>query len=189
MPPPMHPRPNKADLLAAVDKTIPDVIAPALNVLFCGTNPGLYSAAVGHHYGRPGNRFWPTLHAAGFTPRLFRPTEEHELLGLGYGITDVVLRASTAADELSNAEIVAGGKALRSKVKKYAPRFLAVLGLGIYRTAFNAPKANVGLQVERIDDTRVWVLPNPSGLNAHYQPAELVRLFTELFLASRPDVG
>ena len=178
-------RPTPAELLAATDKTIPDVIAPELNVLFCGTNPGLYSAAVGHHYGRPGNRFWPTLHASGFTPRLFRPSEEHELLTLGYGITDVVLRASTAAHELTKAEIVAGGKVLRIKVQKFAPQFLAVLGLGIYRTAFSQPKAVVGLQAERIGDTQVWLLPNPSGLNAHYQPAELVRLFAELHTASR----
>ena len=178
-------RPTPADLLAASDKTIPDVIAPGLSVLFCGTNPGLYSAVVGHHYGRPGNRFWPTLHASGFTPRLFRPSEEHELLRLGYGITDVVLRASTAAHELTKAEIVAGGKELRRKVQKVAPQFLAVLGLGVYRTAFSQPKAVVGLQAERIGTTKVWVLPNPSGLNAHYQPMELVRLFAELHTASR----
>ena len=178
-------RPTPADLLLASAKTIPDVIAPGLSVLFCGTNPGLYSAAVGHHYGRPGNRFWATLHASGFTPRLFRPSEEHELLRLGYGITDVVLRASTAAHELSKVEIMEGGKALRSKVMKFAPRYLALLGLGIYRTAFSKPKAIVGLQAERIGTTKVWVLPNPSGLNAHYQPAELVRLFAELHTASR----
>jgi TDG/mug DNA glycosylase family protein len=180
----MHPRPTKAELLAAADKTIPDVIAPGLDVLFCGTNPGLYSAAIGCHYGRPGNRFWPTLYAAGFTPRLFDPSEVGEMLGLGYGITDVVLRASTAADELTADELVSGGKALRRKVKKYAPRFLAVLGIGIYRIAFRQPKAVIGLQKGRIGNTRVWVLPNPSGLNAHYQPAELVQLFAELFVAS-----
>ena len=181
----MSRRPTPADLLASSGKTIPDVIAPGLSVLFCGTNPGLYSAAVGHHYGRPGNRFWPTLHASGFTPRQFRPAEEHQLLRLGYGITDVVLRASTAAHELSKVEIMEGGKVLRSKVQKFAPQFLAVLGLGIYRSAFDARKAVVGLQAERIGTTKVWVLPNPSGLNAHYQPAELVRLFAELYAASR----
>ena len=181
----MSRRPTPADLLASSGKTTPDVIAPGLSVLFCGTNPGLYSAAVGHHYGRPGNRFWPTLHASGFTPRLFRPSEEHELLALGYGITDVVLRASTAAHELSKDEIVTGGKTLCRKVQKFAPQFLAVLGLGIYRTAFSKPKAIVGLQAERIGDTQVWLLPNPSGLNAHYQPAELVRLFAVLHAASK----
>jgi TDG/mug DNA glycosylase family protein len=178
-------RPTKADLLAAADKTLPDVIAPNLVVLFCGINPGLYSAAVGHHFARPGNRFWPTLHAAGFTPRLFQPAEERELLALGYGITNVVRRASAAADELSDAEVVAGGRRLRAKVRKYAPRFLAVLGVGAYRVAFGKPKAGIGLQDEVIGGTRVWVLPNPSGLNAHYQAAGLARVFAELFAASR----
>jgi len=178
-------RPTKADLLAAADTTLPDVIAPGLAVLFCGINPGLYTAAVGHHFGRPGNRFWPTLHAAGFTPRLFHPAEQRELLGLGYGITNVVRRASAAADELSDAELVAGGKRLRTKVRKYAPRFLAVLGVGAYRVAFGKPKAGIGLQDEVIGRTRVWVLPNPSGLNAHYQAASLAKVFAELFTASR----
>lgn len=182
-------RPTKADLLAAADKTIPDVIAPELAVLFCGINPGLYSAAVGHHFGRPGNRFWPTLHAAGFTPRQFHPADQRELLGLGYGITNVVRRASAAADELSDAEVVAGGKRLRTKVKRYAPRFLAVLGVGAYRVAFGKPKAGIGLQNEAIGGTRVWVLPNPSGLNAHYQAAGLAKVFGELFAASRAGNG
>lgn len=181
----MNHRPTKADLLAAADKTLPDVIAANLTVLFCGINPGLYSAAVGHHFGRPGNRFWPTLHAAGFTPRQFHPTEERELLALGYGITNVVRRASAAADELSDAEVVAGGKGLRTKVRRYSPRFLAVLGVGAYRVAFGKPKAVVGFQDERIGDTRVWVLPNPSGLNAHYQAGELAKVFGRLFAACR----
>src|SRR5205814_418269 len=112
------------------DKIVPDVIAPGLTVLFCGINPGLYSAATGHHFARPGNRFWPALHASGFTPRLLHPSEERELLGLGYGITNVVQRASATADLLSVAEVVAGGKRLRTKVKRLAPRFLAVLGIG-----------------------------------------------------------
>ncbi len=185
----MNPRPTKADLLAAADKTIPDVIVPNLAVLFCGINPGLYSAAIGHHFGRPGNRFWPTLHAAGFTPRLLHPAEERELLGVGYGITNVVRRSSAAADELSDAEVVAGGKRLRTKVLKYAPRFLAVLGVGAYRVAFAKPKAGIGLQDERIGGTRVWVLPNPSGLNAHYQAAGLARVFAELFAASLSGTG
>lgn len=173
-------KPTRSDLLAAAAKTLPDVIAPGLNVLFCGINPGLYSAAIGHHFGRPGNRFWPTLFAAGFTPRLFRPSDERELLPLGYGITNVVGRASAAADELSVEEVVAGGKVLRRKVLKYKPRFLAVLGVTAYRVAFAAPKAAVGLQPDPIGDTRVWVLPNPSGLNAHYQAAALARVFGEL---------
>ena len=173
-------RPTRADLLAAADRTVPDLVRPALTVLFCGINPGLYSAAIGHHFGRPGNRFWPTLHAAGFTPRVFSPNEEAGLLPLGYGITNVVERASATADQLSVEEIVAGGKRLVARVKRYRPRVLAVLGVGAYRVAFGRPKAAVGPQAEMIGDTRLWVLPNPSGLNAHYQAADLARVFREL---------
>ena len=173
-------RPTRAELLAAKNKTVPDVIAPGLVVLFCGINPGLYTAAIGHHFGRPGNRFWPTLFAAGFTPRLFDPSEEAELLPLGYGITNVVARATAAADELTDREMVRGGRVLREKVAEFAPRFLAVLGVGAYRVAFDRPKAAVGLQEESVGDTRVWVLPNPSGLNAHYRAGDLARVFREL---------
>lgn len=176
----MTPRPTRAELLAAKDKTVPDVIAPGLRVLFCGINPGLYTAAIGHHFGRPGNRFWPALFAAGFTPRLFDPSEERLLLPLGYGITNVVERASATADELTRDETVAGGTRLVKRVKKYAPRFLAVLGIGAYRVAFARPKAAMGLQPEPIGGTRVWVLPNPSGLNAHYQADDLTKVFRAL---------
>jgi len=182
----MEPRkPTRADLLAAADRIVPDLVKPGLSVLFCGINPGLYSAATGHHFARPGNRFWPTLHAAGFTPRLLHPSEEAELLDLGLGITNVVARASAAADELTEAEMVAGGKRLRTKVKRFAPRFLAVLGVGAYRVAFARPKAAVGPQPEVIGETRVWVLPNPSGLNAHYQAKDLAQVFRELWEASQ----
>jgi TDG/mug DNA glycosylase family protein len=170
--------------LASVDKTVPDVIAPGLQVLFCGINPGLYSAFTGHHFARPGNRFWPTLFAARFTSRLLAPWEEGELLPLGYGITNVVRRASATADQLTTDEIVRGGKQLRTKVRRYKPRYLAVLGVGAYRVAFESPKAKLGLQPVPIGETRVWVLPNPSGLNAHYQLAELARLFAELRAAA-----
>jgi TDG/mug DNA glycosylase family protein len=173
-------KPTPADLKAAKNKTVPDVIAPGLKVLFCGINPGLYTAAIGHHFGRPGNRFWPTLHAAGFTPRLFDPSEELELLPLGLGITNVVARATAAADELTERELVAGGRILLAKVREYRPRYLAVLGISAYRTAFAQPKAVVGLQRDRIAETRVWVLPNPSGLNAHYQGKELAKVFRAL---------
>jgi TDG/mug DNA glycosylase family protein len=176
-------RPTRADLLAAANKTVADVIAPGLRVLFCGINPGLYTAAIGHHFGRPGNRFWPTLHAAGFTPRLFDPSEERELLPLGYGITNVVERATAAADELTPEELVAGGERLRARVREYAPRYLAVLGVGAYRVAFARPKAVVGPQPETVGGTRVWVLPNPSGLNAFYQH-KMVALFSELRAAA-----
>jgi TDG/mug DNA glycosylase family protein len=173
-------RPTPAELQAGADKAVRDVIAPGLRVLFCGINPGLYSAAVGHHFARPGNRFWPTLHAAGFTPRRLRPDEERLLLGYGCGITNLVARASAAAAELAPAELAAGGKRLRAKVRRYEPRCLAVLGVGAYRTAFAQPRAALGRQPEKWGETIIWVLPNPSGLNAHYQPAALQRLFAEL---------
>jgi TDG/mug DNA glycosylase family protein len=162
-------RPTRDDLAAAADRTVPDVIGPGLAVLLCGINPGLYSAWCGHHFARPGNRFWPTLFAAGFTPRLFAPSEERLLLPLGYGITNVAPRATATADELSADELVRGGRALAAKVRRYAPRFLAVLGVTAYRMAFARPKAALGLQPDRIGETAVWVLPNPSGLNVYYQ--------------------
>jgi TDG/mug DNA glycosylase family protein len=173
-------KPTKKQLLAATKKTVRDVIAPDLRVLICGINPGLYTAAVGHHFARPGNRFWPALYASGFTERLLSPFDERELLKSGYGITNVVARATATADLLTKEEIVAGGKRLRAKVVRYRPRILAVLGLGAYRTAFNQPKAAVGPQEELIGRTRLWVLPNPSGLNANYQAADLARLFRDL---------
>jgi len=173
-------KPTKEQLLAATEKTVRDVIAPDLCVLFCGINPGLYTAAVGHHFARPGNRFWPALYAAGFTDRLLSPFDERELLKNGYGITNVVKRATATADLLTKEEIVAGGERLRAKVFRYRPRVLAVLGVGAYRTAFNQPKAKVGRQEDVIGNTVLWVLPNPSGLNANYQPAQLAKLFREL---------
>src|SRR5437868_10894562 len=173
-------RPTPQQIRAARNKTVPDVIARDLKVLFVGINPGLYTAAVGHHFARPGNRFWPALYAAGFTDRVLSPFEERELLKSGYGITNVVVRATVSADQLMKEEIVAGGARLRAKVLRYRPRILAVLGLGAYRTAFNQPKALVGRQEERIGETVLWVLPNPSGLNANYQAADLARLFREL---------
>jgi double-stranded uracil-DNA glycosylase len=177
--------PSKSDLLAAANATLPDVIAPDLDVLFCGINPGLYTAAVQQHFGRPGNRFWPVLYRAGFTPRLFAPSEQQELLQYGCGITNLVARATAAADELTREELVEGGRILEKKVKRFAPRYLAVVGIGAYRTAFGHPRAKLGLQPETIGTTRVWVLPNPSGLNANYQPAQLVALFEELREAAR----
>jgi double-stranded uracil-DNA glycosylase len=173
-------RPTRAELLAAVDRTVHDVIAPGLRVLFCGINPGLYTAWTGNHFARPGNRFWPTLHAAGFTERLYHPSEERLLLARGYGITNLVARTTATAAELAPEEIVAGGAALAEKVRRHAPRVLAVLGVTAYRTAFDRPRAALGLQDDAIGDSAIWVLPNPSGLNAHYQIGELARLFGEL---------
>ncbi|XXR64547.1 G/U mismatch-specific DNA glycosylase [Sorangium sp. So ce388] len=181
MPTPRRPRrPTKEELLAAAGKMVPDVIAPDLRVLFCGINPGLYTAAVGHNFARPGNRFWPALHAGGFTDRVLSPSEERDLLKLGYGITNVVERATASADELSPEELAAGGARLAAKVRRYRPRYLAVLGIGAYRSAFARPQAAPGPQPETIDATRIWVLPNPSGLNASYQPEKLAAMFRAL---------
>lgn len=173
-------KPTRADLLAAQNKTIRDVIASGLRVLFCGINPGLYSGATGHHFARPGNRFWPTLHRAGFTPRLLHPSEERELLTYGYGITNLVPRATATADELLPEELVAGRRRLQSKVKRYMPQVVAVLGISAYRTAFAQKAATLGRQPEALSSAVVWVLPNPSGLNAHYQLADLAKHFRAL---------
>jgi TDG/mug DNA glycosylase family protein len=172
--------PTRNDLLAAAGKTIPDVIAAGLKVLFCGNNPGLYSGATGHHFARPGNRFWPVLYRAGFTPRLLDPSEKRELLKSGYGITNLVARTTAAADELMPEELLAGRKRLEGRVRRYSPRVVAVLGIGAYRTAFALPRAILGLQPERLAGAALWVLPNPSGLNANHQLPDLVRLFREL---------
>ena len=177
-------KPTKAQLAAATTRKLSDVIAPGLEILFCGINPGLYSAAVNHHFARPGNRFWPTLFAAGFTPRRFTGFDDRELLALGLGLTNVVARASASADELSIDELRAGARVLRRKVERYRSRFLAVVGFGAYRTAFERPDAAGGLQPERLGATQIWLLPNPSGLNAHHLPAELARRFGELRAAA-----
>jgi double-stranded uracil-DNA glycosylase len=176
-------KPTRAELLAAQDKTVRDVIAPGLRVLFCGINPGLYSGATGHHFARPGNRFWPTLYQAGFTPRLLHPSEERELLIYGYGITNLVARATARADELSPAELVAGQRRLKEKLKRYEPQVVAVLGISAYRTAFGQKSISLGKQLEQPGNTIVWVLPNPSGLNAHYQLADLAEHFRALRMA------
>jgi TDG/mug DNA glycosylase family protein len=172
-------KPTKEELAAAVGMTMPDVIAPNLRVLFCGINPSVYSAVVGHHFARPGNRFWPTLYKGGFTPRLFKPSEDRELLIYGYGITNIVARATVAAAELSTDELAAGGQQLRNKVRQYQPQVLAVLGISAYRLAFNQPRAILGQQSETIGTTQLYILPNPSGLNAHYTPADLARVYAE----------
>jgi TDG/mug DNA glycosylase family protein len=173
-------RPTKAELEAARASTVDDVLGPGLRVLFSGINPGLWSAATGHHFARPGNRFWPALHASAFTPRLLRPDEERELLDLGLGITNVVPRATARADELSRQELVDGADRLTEKVRRWRPSWLAVVGVTAYRTAFGRPKAQVGPQEEEVAGTRIWVLPNPSGLNAHWTPATLAEEFARL---------
>lgn len=173
-------KPTPQQLRAAHGKSVPDLIAPGLKVLFVGINPGLYSAAVRHHFARPGNRFWPALQQAGFTRRQLSPFEEAELLDRGYGITNLVARATAAASELKPAEFAAGARSLARKVRRYQPRAVAFLGLGAYRHGFARPHATVGPQPELLAAARVWVLPNPSGLNANYQLPALVQLFGAL---------
>ncbi|WP_327678009.1 G/U mismatch-specific DNA glycosylase [Kitasatospora sp. NBC_00458] len=173
-------KPTAEQLLAARDTTIEDVAAPGLRVLFCGINPGLWSGATGYHFARPGNRFWPALHRSGFTPEQFRPDEQHRLPALGLGITNVAPRATAKADELTAEELREGGAALTARVLRLEPQVLAVLGIGAYRTAFGRRAAVVGRQEESIGGTEVWVLPNPSGLNAHYTLDALAAEFARL---------
>src|SRR5436190_8936240 len=173
-------KPTGTEIAAARGKTVPDVIAPGLRVLFCGINPSLYSAAVGHHFARPGNRFWPALHAAGLTDRQLSPFEDRRLLERGFGVTNLVRRATATADELSTAELSAGARALVRKVRRHRPGAVAFLGVTAYRAAFDRPRAVLGRQTETIAGATVWVMPNPSGLNAHYQLGDLARLYAAL---------
>ncbi|MFG3153247.1 G/U mismatch-specific DNA glycosylase [Streptomyces sp. NPDC048219] len=175
---------TRAELEAARDRLVPDVVAGGLRVLFCGINPGLLSAATGHHFARPGNRFWPVLHLSGFTPRQLKPSEQRELLSYGLGITNVVARASARADELTPEEYREGGRLLALKVARLRPRRLAVVGVTAYRAAFDDRKAQVGPQERTIGGTRVWVLPNPSGLNAHWTAQTMAEEFARLRVAA-----
>jgi TDG/mug DNA glycosylase family protein len=178
-------KPTQAELLAAKDKRLRDLVGPDLKVLFVGINPSLYSAAVGFHFARPGNRFWPTLHGAGFTERLLVAAEQHELLALGYGITNLVARATARADELAAEEFVRGAKALARKVRRLDVQNVAILGVSAYNLAYGKKQTLIGVQAEhQIGEATVWVLPNPSGLNAHYQLPELVNLYRQLLEAT-----
>jgi len=179
VPPPAR-RPTRAELLAAADRRVEDVIAPGLTVLFCGINPGLYSAYTGHHFARPGNRFWPALHDAGFTHRLLAPHEQELLPALGFGITNLVPRATATAAELGRDELVAGASRLTRLVEEHRPVYVAVLGITAYRMAFDRPAAGLGQQPARLGPSRLWVLPNPSGLNAHFTPPSLAGTFAQL---------
>jgi TDG/mug DNA glycosylase family protein len=173
-------KPTRAEILAARNKRVPDLLGPRLKVLFVGINPGLYTAAIRRHFGRPGNRFWPALFAGGFTPRLFSPYESDKLLRSGYGITNLVNRATTRADELTPQELRRGARRLLAKVRKFRPRLVAMLGVQAYRQAFNRPQAGIGRQDELFGNAEFWVLPNPSGINAHYLAKDLARMFKAL---------
>lgn len=183
----MPARPTPAELEAARDLVLEDVIAPDLRVLFCGINPGLWSAATGFHFARPGNRFWPALHASGFTPRRLDPSEQADLLALGLGVTNIVARTTARADELTREELREGAAVLTRKAARYRPAWVAVVGVTAYRTAFERPKAVVGRQDELMGESRIWVLPNPSGLNAHWTPRTLAEEFGRLREAAERD--
>lgn len=172
--------PSQQELQKSYGKKVPDVIGPGLRVLFCGINPSLLSAYQGHHFARPGNRFWPTLHRSGFTERLYRPEEDRQLLEVGLGITNIVDQATARADELSTEQVLKGARQLEKKVLRYRPECLAVLGISAYRLGFNHPRARIGEQEIRFGETRVWILPNPSGLNANYQLSDLANIFAEM---------
>src|SRR5678815_5277534 len=171
---------TKAQLASAHTKTVPDIIRPNLDVLFVGINPGLYTAAVGHHFARPGNRFWPAMYKGGFTPNLLSPFDSHRLLEWNLGITNLCPRPTAMAHQLTPDELRAGAKVLKRKVLRYKPRFVAIIGITSYRIAFERKEAKLGLQPETIGQSKIWVLPNPSGLNAHYQISDLAKLFTKL---------
>ncbi len=178
-------RPSRAQLEVARGRGVADVIAPRLRILFCGINPGLYSGAVGHHFARPGNRFWTALARAGFTRRVLSPFEERKLLERRLGITNLVNRATASADELDADDLRRGARRLARTVRRYRPRVVAILGVGAYRAAFGLPRAGVGARDERIGDARLWLLPNPSGRTAGYQIDAIVRAFRELRRAAR----
>jgi double-stranded uracil-DNA glycosylase len=177
--------PSRAELEAARGRAIPDVLGPDLDVVFVGINPGLWSGAVGHHFARPGNRFWKALHRSGFTDRLLAPTEDVSLLEWSLGVTNLVARTTATAAELSPEELRRGARRLGDRLATLRPRFVAVLGIGAYRTAFARPRAALGPQEDSLGGSRLWVLPNPSGVNAHYQLDDLA----ERFRALREAVG
>ncbi|HUL85562.1 MAG TPA: G/U mismatch-specific DNA glycosylase [Actinomycetota bacterium] len=172
--------PSPADLDAARGRRVRDVLGPDLDVVFCGINPGLYSAAVGHHFARPGNRFWKALEGGGFTRRLWSPEEDGDLPSIGLGITNLVGRATARAAELDRAELRAGAARLRRLARRNGPRCVAILGIDAYRTAFDDPRAAIGRQEAGLENGLLWVLPNPSGLNAHFQLPQLSSAFAGL---------
>jgi len=182
-------KPTKEQIAGAFGSKMTDLIGPGLKILFCGINPSLYSAAVGHHFARPGNRFWPTLYAAGFTDKLFSAFEDSLLLERGYGITNVVARATASAAELTQQEYLKGGQRLEAKVRKYVPKVVAILGVGAYRAAFGNKDAVIGRQEEKLGGSLLWILPNPSGLNAHYRLEDLARLYKEVRISVEKDVS
>jgi TDG/mug DNA glycosylase family protein len=162
------------------DQDVPDVVGPDLAVLFCGINPGRTSGSLGQHFARSGNRFWKVLQAAGFTDRLLAPAEQHLLLDYRLGVTNLVDRTTRAGADVGPAELTEGADRLAGKVERWRPAWVAVLGVVAYRRAFHQPRATIGRQPGNIHQARIWLLPNPSGLQARYQLPEMVGMFAEL---------
>lgn len=177
-------RPTRAELQASYGVTIPDLGGPHTRVLLVGINPSLWSGWAQLHFARPGNRLWRTLHEARFTDRLLSPADTREIEAAGLGITNLVARATARADELTDDEVREGVVPLRALVRAWRPAFVAFLGISAYRIAFRLPRATIGAQAERFEQARVWVLPNPSGLNAHYQQPALTAAYAELRAAA-----
>ncbi|MEV7648524.1 mismatch-specific DNA-glycosylase [Arthrobacter sp. NPDC089319] len=181
---------TRTELLAFQDALVPDLLGPGLRLLFVGINPGLWSAATGSHFARPGNRFYPALAAAGITDHLIRAGEgmaeedRDHLISRGVGITNIVPRATARADELGPDELRAGARRLEEMIEALGPRVVAVAGISAYRVGFGRPKAQLGRQPERMGGAELWAVPNPSGLNAHHNVASLAAVYRQAALAA-----
>lgn len=185
-------RPTREELLGAYGAEVPDLVAPGIGVLLCGINPSLESGYRGLHFATPGNRLWPTLHAAGWTPRRLDPSETDEVLAAGLGITNLVRRATARADELTDEELRAGLSDVAALAERWQPLWVAFLGMSAYRVATGRRRAAVGPQEDRLGGAPVWLLPNPSGLNASWQLPRLAEAYAELRVAAAagpPEAG
>ena len=183
--PPRHVSFTRAELKAFTGATLPDLIAEGVRLLFVGINPGLRSVAVQGHFAPRGNRFYPALLRAGITDHLIdasaglTASDRDYLLGRGVGITSLVARATASAAGLGPAELAEGARILAGKVRRFRPRVVAILGVTAYRTAFGSPRAGLGRQPGDLDGAQLWVVPNPSGRNAHASLDTLAAAYRE----------
>jgi TDG/mug DNA glycosylase family protein len=186
----MGPSFSRAELKSFTGATLPDLISADVRLLFTGINPGLRSVAVQGHFAPRGNRFYPALLRAGITEHLIDASaglaaaDRAYLLGRGIGITSLVARATASADELGPAELIEGTKRLTATVSRFRPRVVAMLGITAYRTAFGMPRATLGRQPGNLEGAQLWVVPNPSGRNAHAPLDTLAAAYREAALAA-----
>ena len=186
---------TRAELESYRDATLPDLIGPMTRLLFVGINPGLWTAAAQAHFARRGNRFYPALLLAGIIDRPidasagYDPADHAYLLERGIGVTNLVARATARADELTAAELVAGGRQLETKVATLGCPVVAVLGITAYRMAYRRPRAAAGRQPETLGGAQLWVVPNPSGLNAHSSLAALAAAYREVAVAADMELA